>query len=180
MVFDRPTVSEMAENRTIRGSRSRRSAARTRQRTERPDRPVRPLPAHLPLPGALATALAEPLRPCSRPRKSSSREVLRRRAEGPERLRRRPGHHLRRHLEGRLPGQCLEVCPKGTCTTMKTPKGTGSLRAIKAREVRVRRGKGAASIAPASSDGERRHDPTHARPPRHRRWVQARAFRRGA
>ena len=31
-----------------------------------------------------------------------------------------------------LPGQCLEIVPKGTCTAMKTPKGTGSLTRKKA------------------------------------------------
>ena len=36
-------------------------------------------------------------------------EVLRRRARRAERLRRRPGHHLPGHLDGRLPGQRLEV-----------------------------------------------------------------------
>ncbi|EAS50848.1 hypothetical protein SI859A1_00974 [Aurantimonas manganoxydans SI85-9A1] len=35
-------------------------------------------------------------------------EVLRRGAGRPERLRRRPGHDLRRHVQRRLPGQCLE------------------------------------------------------------------------
>ena len=43
-------------------------------------------------------------------------EMLRHLAGRQERLRRRPRHHLRRHLQGRLPGQRLEAtCPKGTC-----------------------------------------------------------------
>ena len=40
-------------------------------------------------------------------------KVLRRRAEGQERLRRGRGHHLRRHLEGGLPGQFLEARAQG-------------------------------------------------------------------
>ena len=43
-------------------------------------------------------------------------EMLRRRAGRQERLRRGRGHHLRRHVQGRLSGQCLEKVPKGTCT----------------------------------------------------------------
>ena len=69
--------------------------------------------------GSLAGLLAR-CQPPRRPRlpptcRSSSRQgkVLRRRAEGQERLRRGPGHHLCRHLEGGLPGQCLEACSEG-------------------------------------------------------------------
>ena len=40
-------------------------------------------------------------------------KVLRRRDGRQERLRRRPRHHLRRHVQGRLPGQCLEVRRQG-------------------------------------------------------------------
>src|SRR3989344_5460704 len=39
--------------------------------------------------------------------------MLWRRVEGQERLRRGPGHQLRRHFDRRLSGQCLEECPQG-------------------------------------------------------------------
>ena len=58
-------------------------------------------------------------------------EVLRRVARRQERLRRRRRHHLRRHVQGRLPGQRLEVRRQGHLRAMKTPKGKGSLEPVK-------------------------------------------------
>ena len=40
-------------------------------------------------------------------------------------------HDLRRHRRRRLSGQRLEIRSKGTCETIKTPKGAGSLARIK-------------------------------------------------
>ena len=64
----------------------------------------------LALAGSLATAMATDRRRRAAARRADGRqgEVLRHRAQGPERLRRRRRHHLRRHLDHGLPGQCLE------------------------------------------------------------------------
>jgi uncharacterized membrane protein len=57
--------------------------------------------------------------------------MLRRLDGRQERLRRRPGHHLRRHFEVDYQGNAWKNVPAGTCATIKTPKGMGSLTPIK-------------------------------------------------
>ena len=48
-----------------------------------------------------------------------------------ERLRRRSRHHLRRHLDQDYQGNAWKYVPAGTCTTIKTPNGMGSLEPVK-------------------------------------------------
>ena len=64
---------------------------------------------------AIAAALSSALAAVavSQAQAGREREVLRRFAEGPERLRGRRRHHLRRDLQGRLPGQRLEARRSG-------------------------------------------------------------------
>ena len=64
----------------------------------------------LALAGSLASALASvAFAGPHRARKDGRQgEMLRHRAQGPERLRRRRRHDMRRHLDDGLPGQCLE------------------------------------------------------------------------
>ncbi len=63
--------------------------------------------------GALTSALALRCRDPFGRAGGHQGEMLRRGAEGPERLRRRRRHHLRRDLQGRLPGQRLEARRQG-------------------------------------------------------------------
>ncbi len=57
--------------------------------------------------------------------------MLRRLAQGRERLRRRPRHDLRRDCQVDYQGNAWKLVPKGTCTTIDTPFGKGSLEPIK-------------------------------------------------
>jgi uncharacterized membrane protein len=61
----------------------------------------------LALAGALATALASLTAPATAQAGDKDK------CYGRERLRRRPGHHLRRNRQGRLSGQCLEARCQG-------------------------------------------------------------------
>jgi uncharacterized membrane protein len=83
---------------------------------------------------AIAAALSSALAAAavSTPAKAGAKEkLLRRVAEGPERLRRRRRHHLCRDRQGRLSGNAWRLVDQGTCVTTQTPFGPGSLSAIK-------------------------------------------------
>ena len=86
--------------------------------------------------------------------------MLRRCAEGPERLRRRPGHHLRRDRQGRLSGQCLEARSQGHLHHDRDAARPGLARADQA--------------AGLDSEGDRRRGPALRRPDAsaQRDWIE--------
>ena len=57
--------------------------------------------------------------------------MLRRLAQGRERLRRLPRHDLAATAKADYQGNVWKLVPKGTCTTIDTPFGKGSLDPIK-------------------------------------------------
>ena len=84
------------------------------------------------LSSALATlASAAPLTKAEDQAAAAAPKVLRRRAQGTERLRRRTWHDLSRDLHHRFPGQFLEARHRRTCTSIVLPNGKhGSLTAM--------------------------------------------------